>query len=145
MTTAKHFPGHGDTGTDSHLGLAAVTRTRDQIEQIDLVPFRGAIAAGVDGIMVAHVTAPDAIAVKTWERGVGLTRACGTAACAAAVAAMRKNLTDHKVTVSLPGGDLVVEWRDDGHVRMTGPVETEFAGWLDPDTLRWEASARGAA
>jgi beta-N-acetylhexosaminidase len=58
MTTAKHFPGHGDTGTDSHLGLAAVTRTRDQIEQIDLVPFRGAIAAGVDGIMVAHVTAP---------------------------------------------------------------------------------------
>jgi diaminopimelate epimerase len=96
-------------------------------------------------ISLAHVTAPDAIAVKTWERGVGLTRACGTAACAAAVAAMRKKLTDHKVTVSLPGGDLVVEWRDDGHVRMTGPVETEFAGWLDPDTLRWEASARGAA
>ncbi|HWX53616.1 MAG TPA: glycoside hydrolase family 3 N-terminal domain-containing protein [Verrucomicrobiae bacterium] len=58
MTTAKHFPGHGDTGTDSHLGLAAVNRSRDQIEQIDLVPFRGAIAAGVDGIMVAHVTAP---------------------------------------------------------------------------------------
>jgi len=58
MTTAKHFPGHGDTGTDSHLGLAAVTRTREQIEQIDLAPFRGAIAAGVDGIMVAHVTAP---------------------------------------------------------------------------------------
>lgn len=58
MTTAKHFPGHGDTGTDSHLGLAAVNRTREQIEQIDLTPFRGAIAAGVDGIMVAHVTAP---------------------------------------------------------------------------------------
>ena len=96
-------------------------------------------------ISLAHVTAPDAITVRTWERGVGLTAACGTAACAAAVAAMRKKLTDHKVTVSLPGGDLVVEWRDDGHVWMTGPVETEFAGWLDPDTLRWEASARGAA
>src|SRR6266481_5915652 len=58
LTTAKHFPGHGDTATDSHLGLAAVDRTRDQMEQIDLLPFRGAIAAGVDGVMVAHVTAP---------------------------------------------------------------------------------------
>ena len=58
LTTAKHFPGHGDTGSDSHLGLAAVNRTRDQIEQIDLLPFRSAIAAGVDSVMVAHVTAP---------------------------------------------------------------------------------------
>ena len=58
LTTAKHFPGHGDTATDSHLGLAAVNRTREQVEQIDLVPFRSAIAAGVDSIMVAHVTAP---------------------------------------------------------------------------------------
>lgn len=58
LTTAKHFPGHGDTATDSHLGLAAVNRTRDQIEQIDLAPFRSAIASGVDSIMVAHVTAP---------------------------------------------------------------------------------------
>ncbi len=58
LTTAKHFPGHGDTATDSHLGVATVNRTREQIEQIDLAPFRGAISAGVDGIMVAHVTAP---------------------------------------------------------------------------------------
>jgi beta-N-acetylhexosaminidase len=58
LTTAKHFPGHGDTGSDSHLGLAAVNRTRDQIEQVDLPPFRSAISAGVDSIMVAHVTAP---------------------------------------------------------------------------------------
>jgi beta-N-acetylhexosaminidase len=58
LTTAKHFPGHGDTATDSHLGVATVSRTREQIEQIDLEPFRGAISAGVDGIMVAHVTAP---------------------------------------------------------------------------------------
>src|SRR5215813_3226158 len=58
LTTAKHFPGHGDTGTDSHLGLAAVNRTHEQIEQIDLAPFRSAIAAGVDAVMVAHVTAP---------------------------------------------------------------------------------------
>lgn len=58
LTTAKHFPGHGDTGTDSHLGLAAVNRTREQIEQIDLVPFRSDIGAGVDSVMIAHVTAP---------------------------------------------------------------------------------------
>ena len=96
-------------------------------------------------ISLAHVTARDAITVKTWERGVGITRACGTAACAAAVAAMRKNLTDKRVTVTLPGGEMTVEWRADGHVWMTGPVETEFEGTLDPETLRWEASARGAA
>ncbi len=58
LTTAQHFPGHGDTGTDSHLGLAAVNRTRDQIEQIDLPPFRAAINADVDSVMIAHVTAP---------------------------------------------------------------------------------------
>ena len=58
LTAAKHFPGHGDTSTDSHLGLAAVNRTREQINQIDLPPFRAAIAAGTDAVMVAHITAP---------------------------------------------------------------------------------------
>src|ERR1051326_2717294 len=58
LTTVKHFPGHGDTGTDSHLGLAALNRTRAEIEAVDLGPFRSAIATGVDAIMVAHVTAP---------------------------------------------------------------------------------------
>jgi diaminopimelate epimerase len=96
-------------------------------------------------ISLAHVTARDALTIRTWERGVGITRACGTAACASAIAAMRRGLTDHKVTVTLPGGDLLVEWRDDGHIWMTGPVETEFTGWVDPETLRWEADARGAA
>jgi beta-N-acetylhexosaminidase len=58
LTAAKHFPGHGDTATDSHLGVAAVNRTREQINQIDLPPFRAAIEAGTDAVMVAHVTAP---------------------------------------------------------------------------------------
>jgi beta-N-acetylhexosaminidase len=58
LTAAKHFPGHGDTATDSHLGVAAVNRTHDQMEQIDLPPFRDAISAGTDAVMVAHVTAP---------------------------------------------------------------------------------------
>ncbi|TQL69799.1 beta-N-acetylhexosaminidase [Nocardioides albertanoniae] len=55
---AKHFPGHGDTGTDSHYGLPEVTHTREQLEQIDLPPFRAAIDAGIDAIMTAHVTVP---------------------------------------------------------------------------------------
>jgi beta-N-acetylhexosaminidase len=77
LTTAKHFPGHGDTGTDSHLGLATVGRTREQLEQIDLVPFRSAISAGVDAVMVAHVTAPalepDATKVATTSPGLVTT------------------------------------------------------------------------
>jgi diaminopimelate epimerase len=96
-------------------------------------------------ISLAHVTARAALTVKTWERGVGLTRACGTAACAAAIAAMRKQLVDKRVTVTLPGGPMIVEWRDDGHVWMTGPVETEFSGTLDPETLAWSVKTRGAA
>ncbi|MEJ0011145.1 MAG: diaminopimelate epimerase [Bauldia sp.] len=96
-------------------------------------------------ITLAHVTARDAITAKTWERGAGITKACGTGACATAVAAVRKGFTDRRVTVTLPGGPLLIEWRDDNHVWMTGPVATEFEGTLDPATLRWEASARGAA
>jgi diaminopimelate epimerase len=96
-------------------------------------------------ISLAHVTARDAITVRTWERGAGLTKACGTAACAAAVAAMRKGLCDHRVTVTLPGGPLLIEWREDGHVMMTGPVETEFTGVLDPETLAWSVAEKGAA
>jgi beta-N-acetylhexosaminidase len=58
LTSVKHFPGHGDTATDSHLGVATVNRTREQVEQIDLPPFRAAIAAGTDSVMIAHVTVP---------------------------------------------------------------------------------------
>jgi diaminopimelate epimerase len=84
-------------------------------------------------ISLAHVTSHAHIALKVWERGVGLTRACGSAACAALVAAARKGLTGHSAIVSLPGGDLDIEWREsDGHVLMTGPVEFEFETRLDP-------------
>jgi beta-N-acetylhexosaminidase len=58
LTTVKHFPGHGDTGTDSHLGLAQVTGNRDRLQSVELPPFHEAIAAGVDAVMVAHVTVP---------------------------------------------------------------------------------------
>jgi diaminopimelate epimerase len=75
------------------------------------------------------------LVLKVWERGVGLTRACGTAACAAAVAAARKGLTGRAVRVTLPGGDLDIVWREsDDHILMTGPVAYEFTGEL-PESL----------
>ncbi|HML12790.1 MAG TPA: diaminopimelate epimerase [Xanthobacteraceae bacterium] len=84
-------------------------------------------------ISLAAVKSPAHLVVRTWERGAGLTRACGSAACAAAVAAARTRRTGRKVTVTLPGGDLAIEWREaDDHVLMTGPVEYEFAGRFDP-------------
>ena len=70
--------------------------------------------------------------VRVWERGSGLTMACGTGACAAAVAAQLKGLVSEKVNVNLPGGDLVVEWRPGSSVILEGPIETVFSGtWVD--------------
>jgi diaminopimelate epimerase len=84
-------------------------------------------------ITLAHVAARDRIVIRTWERGAGLTKACGSAACAAAVAAARLRRTERKVTVTLPGGDLAIDWREaDDHVLMTGPVEFEKTGRFDP-------------
>ncbi|MFA7588341.1 MAG: diaminopimelate epimerase, partial [Novosphingobium sp.] len=83
-------------------------------------------------VNIATVTARDAIRLRVWERGAGETRACGTGACATAIAAMRRGLTDRRVTVSLPGGDLVIAWRDDGTILMTGPAAESFRGNFDP-------------
>ena len=78
-------------------------------------------------ISLAHVAARDHIRLRVWERGAGQTQACGSAACATLVAAARKGLAEHKARISLPGGDLTIEWRvSDDHVLMTGPVELEF-------------------
>jgi diaminopimelate epimerase len=84
-------------------------------------------------ISLAAVRTRDHIVLRTWERGAGLTKACGSAACAAAVAAARLRRAERKVTVTLPGGDLSIEWRErDDHVLMTGPAEYEFAGRFEP-------------
>jgi diaminopimelate epimerase len=84
-------------------------------------------------ISLCHVASKQRLIVRTWERGAGLTRACGSAACASAVAAARLRKADRKVTVTLPGGDLTIEWRErDDHVLMTGPVAFEFEGRFDP-------------
>ncbi|HEY7386114.1 MAG TPA: diaminopimelate epimerase [Beijerinckiaceae bacterium] len=86
-------------------------------------------------ISLAQVTSREGIKLRTWERGAGLTRACGTAACAAAVAAARKGLTERRVAVDLPGGRLLIDWTEDGHILMCGPTELEFEGTLSPETL----------
>ena len=83
-------------------------------------------------VTFAEVLARDDVRARVWERGVGLTLACGSAACATLVAAARLGLMDRKGTVRLPGGDLIIEWRgSDDHVLMTGPVEYEGAFLLD--------------
>ena len=83
-------------------------------------------------ISLCAVQSKEHIVVRTWERGAGLTKACGSAACASAVAAARLRKTGRNVTVTLPGGDLQIAWRDDDHVLMTGPVAFEFEGRFDP-------------
>jgi diaminopimelate epimerase len=83
-------------------------------------------------VTFAEVGARDEVTIRVWERGVGLTLACGSAACATVVAASRLGLMDRKARVALPGGELVVEQRAaDGHVLMTGPVELEGEFVLD--------------
>ena len=83
-------------------------------------------------VNIATQTGPDAIDLRVWERGAGLTRACGTGACATAIAAMRRRLTGRRVTVTLPGGPLVIEWDAHDTVIMTGPAATSFTGTFLP-------------
>lgn len=95
-------------------------------------------------ISLAHVLSDTEIEVKVWERGAGLTRACGTAACAVAVAAARDKRTGRKVTIHLPGGPLEIEWRaSDNHVMMTGATEIEYEGLLDLETLEFQRTGPG--
>ncbi len=79
----------------------------------------------------AQVLAPDRIRLVMWERGAGMTLACGSGACATVVNAARRGLTGRRAAVELPGGTLEMEWRGDGHVLMTGPVATAFRGEID--------------
>jgi len=78
----------------------------------------------------ARIKGPDRIRLRVWERGAGLTKACGTGACAALVAAARRELTGRHATLELDGGELFVEWDADDHVIMTGPAAVDFMGEL---------------
>ncbi len=81
----------------------------------------------------AQILSPSHIRLVVWERGAGLTRACGTGACATAVAAIRRGLAKGPVTVSLPGGDLIIDWSQGGSIMMTGPATHVFDGEADWD------------
>ena len=99
-------------------------RLGPQIEHDPLFPERV-------NVNVAQIVSRQAILLRVWERGAGLTRACGTGACATAVAAMRKGLVEREVAVTLPGGTLMIGWDEDGRITMTGPAAESFRGSFD--------------
>ncbi len=111
-----------------------LARIGPKLEHDPLFPERA-------NITLAQVASRDSVRARVWERGVGMTSACGSAACATLVAAARRGLTERRGTVRLTGGDLQIEWRGDGHVLMTGPVATSFTGAFDLDALRNGAAA----
>ncbi len=108
------------------------------VADADAVAARGAALEGDAlfpqraNIGFAEILGPERIRLRVWERGAGLTLACGSGACAALVNAARRGLTGRRAEVVMDGGTLEIEWRDDGRVWMTGPVATSFAGELDP-------------
>ena len=109
------------------------------VEDVDAVPL-AELGPRIEGdplfpdganVGVAELVAPDRLRLRVWERGSGLTRACGTGAAAAAVAARRRGLAGRRVVVEQAGGELKIETRDDGHVLMTGPAAVSFRGEVD--------------
>ncbi|WBO21431.1 diaminopimelate epimerase [Sphingomonas abietis] len=86
-------------------------------------------------VNVATIESRSRIRLRVWERGAGATLACGTGACATAVAAIRSGRVDSGVTVALPGGELVIDWQPGGTIRMTGPATHVFTGELDMDAF----------
>jgi diaminopimelate epimerase len=108
----------------SDVRAAPVREVGPMIEHHHLFPER-------TNVGFAEIVSRDRIRLRVWERGAGETKACGTGACAAVVAAARRGLTERKAVVELEGGELIIEWREaDGHVLMTGPVAVEFSGTL---------------
>lgn len=99
-----------------------------QLERHKIFPERANIG-------IAQILSPEKLRLRVWERGAGITLACGSGACAAAVAAARRGLTGRKVEVVLDGGSLFIDWMADNHVKMTGPIAVSFAGTLDGSLL----------
>jgi len=99
-------------------------RLGPEIEHDSLFPER-------INVNVATIESRQRIRLRVWERGVGETRACGTGACATAIGAMRRGLVDRTVTVALPGGELMIEWTEQGRIRMTGPATESFRGTFE--------------
>lgn len=108
----------------------------EETEQVDLAALgplieRDPLFPNGVNVNIASVIGKDHLRLNVWERGAGLTRACGTGACATAVAAMKRGLTGRCATVTLPGGDLTIEWRDDDSILMTGPATEAYRGTFE--------------
>jgi diaminopimelate epimerase len=86
-------------------------------------------------VEAVQILSPTKMRMRVWERGVGITRACGTGACASLVAAVRRGLSERKAGVILDGGTLTIEWTGDGRVLMTGPVAISYRGELEPSVI----------
>jgi diaminopimelate epimerase len=108
------------------LSAVPITTLGPKLEHDPIFPQRANIG-------FAQVIDPDTIRLKVWERGAGLTLACGSGACATLVNAHRRGLTHRRAKIVVDGGTLEIEWRDDGHVLMTGPVATAFHGRVAPE------------
>jgi len=112
----------------------------DNAEAIDLTVFGPMVEHDKlfperTNVEAVQVLTPERIRMRVWERGAGITQACGSGACAALVATARRGLTGRKADVVLDGGVLHIEWMPDNNVLMTGPVATSFAGQIDPSLL----------
>ncbi len=133
-----HLPIEGDAVATS-MGNPHCTYFVDDMATVDLATFgpgaeRHPLFPQRANVEIVQVLARDAIRLRIWERGTGVTLASGSCSCAAAVASARRGLTDPKVTVHLDGGELEIDWRDDG-VWMTGPTARVFDGVLSRDWL----------
>lgn len=106
------------------LATVPVTELGPRLEHDPIFPERANVG-------FAQVLGPDKIRLRVWERGAGLTPACGSGACAALVNAHRRGLIGRHATLALDGGDLDIAWADNGHVFMTGPVATAFTGEIE--------------
>ena len=124
--------GGAPAGTDA--GAADVSGRGPLVETDPLFPER-------TNVEFASLSGPDRLRMRVWERGAGITLACGSGACATAVAAHLRGLTGRRVTLDLDGGVLEIDWREDG-VWMAGPVALVFEGQLSPAFL---ASLAGAS
>jgi diaminopimelate epimerase len=124
----------------TNIGNPHATFFVDDVAKIDLAALGPVLEcdplfAERANIGVAAVCGRDRIRLRVWERGTGITRACGSGACAALVAAHRRGLSDRRAVIALDGGNLDVDWREDRHVIMAGPAALSFEGSVDPGLL----------
>jgi diaminopimelate epimerase len=133
-----HLPIPGDP-VATNMGNPHCTFFVNDAGAVDLVAFGPAhehhpLFPQRTNVQVVQVLAPDHLRMRVWERGTGVTLASGSSSCAVAVAAARRGLTGRRVTITLDGGDIAVDWADDG-VWMTGPTAHVFSGTLTPAFL----------